>query len=300
MVVKYTCVLDGAIGAGKSSSFELVGKWLIEKYGSDNVVLIPEYIDANEDAEIYRRSLMLYLNGTFNDLTFQNIIQHYYIKELDPSRLDGKIVIMERAMSSSISIFCNLAYHRGRLDDTNFAVLHGNCLECDRHTNTPNYFLGNFQFSRVYSTVSLDEVVSNIKSIIENDITNGIRNRVIGLDCDFLICEERIKRRGRGDEVKAYDSTYTSLNTSMYSKLYDFLESPRHSIRFTELSSIVSQSKLDAFLENQARIYIDKNNDRDPNDRNFIREVMDIIRPGIDNSEYSLQFHNIEECFAKK
>ena len=284
-VARYICVITGAIGAGKTTVFKKINEILKERYKND-VLSIPEYIDSPDNSELYRRNLDAYLHGGLNDQTFQNMIQFYYEQALNPVAFTDKIVIMERSMSDSISIFCNLAFHRGRLDITNFSLLHGVCLIKDRAVNCPNFFIGNFEFSKIDSTLSESLVADQILKIIESDLENGVNNRVFGLDCHFSVCKDRIDKRSRIDEASIYDHTYTALNTSMYSNLYNFLEESPHSIQFTQLSELFDKNLLKNYLLNQGLLFI--------NSKNYsssISPLMDIVKIIRPNSEDSFRFH---------
>lgn len=252
---KYIAVITGAIGAGKTTVFKSISRILEERF-NDSFLPIPEYIDSPENGDLYRRNLSAYLSGELNDKSFQNIIQWYYEQALDPVLFNDKVVILERSMSDSIAIFCNLAYHRGRLDITSFALLHGVCLLRDRAVNCPNYFLGNFDFVRIDSTLSEEQVTKQVLSVIESDLAAGVRTRVFGLDCHFAICKERIDKRSRVDESSTYDHSYTALNSSMYSRLYDIIERSPHFVNFTELSSLFDSKLLRTYLINQAISFV--------------------------------------------
>ena len=284
-IARYICVITGAIGAGKTTVFKKINEILKNKYEND-VLSIPEYIDSPENGELYRRNLEAYLHGGLNDQTFQNMIQFYYEQALNPVAFKDKIVIMERSMSDSISIFCNLAFHRGRLDITNFSLLHGVCLIKDRAVNCPNFFIGNFEFARIDSTLSESGVTDQILKIIDSDLRNGVKNRVFGLDCHFSVCKDRINKRSRIDEASVYDHTYTSLNASMYSNLYSFLEKSPHSIQFTQLSELFDQKLLKNYLLNQGLLFI--NSEKYISSISPLADIVKIISP---NSEDSFRFH---------
>lgn len=214
----YICAIIGAIGAGKSEVCTRVRKALPEaKY-------IPEYIDHPDPQEraIAQRMLSSYLSGAISDWDFQYYIQNYYITNGAPN--EHGVTILERTMSDSVSIFCNLAHKNGKLDDRALSLFFMTCSAADERSGTPCFFLGNFEFSRVDSTPEIEVVMAEIMKIIENDMKTGVRCRVIGLDCTPDVARDRIIRRSRPDEAEKYDDSYTRLNTRMYSNLYDLLE----------------------------------------------------------------------------
>ena len=88
----------------------------------------------------------MYLQGKLTDASFQNYIQSYYIEELTSDKLKGKYVLMERCMSDSVAIFCNLANSKLRLTDMDFVLMYNNCIKVDQIVDAPNYFIKNFEF----------------------------------------------------------------------------------------------------------------------------------------------------------
>lgn len=244
----YACCISGAIGSGKTTIVSKLCEYLNAKYPGKTHI-IREYIDGR-----MRRTsgelLSEYLQGRISDTTFQSYIQSYYLHELQNPEINNKIVLMERCMSDSVAIFCNNANRKygtwipghKNLEDLDFTVMYNNCIKVDSISGFPNYFIKNFEFSRV-ETRSVEETVDTVKEIIENDLKNGVHNRVIGLYSSGEECYKRMVSRSRNGE-SAYTREDIETNCHAYEQLYKLIEDPSYSeIRVFDLGILFHDTK---------------------------------------------------------
>lgn len=232
----YFCVITGPIGVGKTTIYNLLAREL--QKSNDNLVKIREYIDGKNNY-VSDYLLGMYLNGNLSDACFQNYIQSYYIDELMPEKLNNKIVLMERCMSDSVSIFCNLANSRKKLSDIDFAIMYNNCKNEDLKVSAPNYFIKNFEFSLITTNVHPEISVKEIMNIIEKDLASGIKSRVIGLINDTDICYNRMVERARGSET-SYKKIDIERNCFAYQQLYEMIQNPDYQeIRLFDLGRLL-------------------------------------------------------------
>lgn len=233
---QYFCVITGAIGVGKTTVYNLLTNVL--KQSHNNVINIREYIDGPHNL-VSSYLLGLYLNGQITDACFQNFIQSHYIEQLTPEKLKGNIVLMERCMSDSVGIFCNIANLKEKLSEFDFAIMYKNCIHEDLKVNAPNYFRKNFEFSLIKTNVSPEITVSEITKIIENDLKSGVKSRVIGLTNDPSVCYNRMVERARNCE-NIYQKSDIEINCYAYSQLYDMIQNPNfEQIRLVDLGRLL-------------------------------------------------------------
>ena len=237
---RYRIVITGPIGVGKTTSYTQISKYLKDKYGNDEVSEIREYLDGPypiTGQELLKR----YLNGQLSNACFQNYIQTHYINELTSEKMKKKITLFERCMSDSVAIFCNNANESlpddpMGLNDFDLTMMFRNCCKIDEIAGAPNYFIKNFEFTRL-KTDTIKQTVDTIIDIIENDIKSGIRNRVIGLYNTPQTCYERILIRARDGEA-AYTQEAIERNCHAYDKLYELIENESSRIRVFDLGSL--------------------------------------------------------------
>lgn len=236
---RYRIVITGPIGVGKTTSYTQISKYLKDKYG-DEVSEIREYLDGPypiTGQELLKR----YLNGQLSNACFQNYIQTHYINELTSEKMKKKITLFERCMSDSVAIFCNNANESlpddpMGLNDFDLTMMFRNCCKIDEIAGAPNYFIKNFEFTRL-KTDTIKQTVDTIIDIIETDIKSGIRNRVIGLYNTPQTCYERILIRARDGEA-AYTQEAIERNCHAYDKLYELIENESPRIRVFDLGSL--------------------------------------------------------------
>ena len=216
---QYICVITGPIGVGKTTTYNKVYSELTRHH--QNVKQVREYIDG-KDQLVSQFLLGKYLEGNLSDACFQNYIQSYYVNELTPDKLSNQIVLMERCMSDSVGIFCNIANKKGNLSNIDFTIMYDNCVAEDAKVNTPNYFIKNFEFALVKTDDVADKACKQVLSIIEDDIARGVKRRVIGLTNSSSVCYERMLRRARTSE-DAYKREDIDANCLAYERLYDMI-----------------------------------------------------------------------------
>lgn len=242
---RYFCCIAGPIGVGKSTVFRYIRDYLKKKY-TNVTKAIPEYIDGSQ-SRTSAEMLKAYLNGELSDACFQNYIQSYYINELTKSLADNeKIVLMERCMSDSVAIFCNKANSKflpngeKKLSDIDFTLMYNNCIKIDAVAQAPNYFIKNSSFIKIKTDGILD-TVKKIKEVIDSDIKDRVRSRVIGLTNDYNVCYDRILERSRDGE-SGYTLDDIKENCFAYDQLYSMLEDQSYkTIRVFDLGTLYHQ-----------------------------------------------------------
>lgn len=236
MAFDYRCCITGAIGVGKSCAYEAVAKTLDAEY-KDKFRAIREYIDADGIQETSKHLLNLYLRGQLSDACFQNYIQSYYVNELLTNYKPGQIILMERSMSDSVAIFCNIANRKNKLSDVDLALMYNNCINCDCVNDFPNYFIKNFEVS-VIKTEDKLQTYNDIMKVIESDIKDGIKNRVICLSNDAETCFDRVIERSRSCESYSFEDIENNVN--YYENLYKLLTNDDvKEIRLTDFGYIL-------------------------------------------------------------
>ena len=216
---QYICVITGPIGVGKTTTYNKVFSELSKV--RNNVRQVREYIDGKEQL-VSQFLLGKYLQGELSDACFQNYIQSYYVNELTPNKLSGQIVLMERCMSDSVGIFCNIANKKGNLSNLDFTIMFDNCVNEDEKVRAPNYFIKNFEFSLIKTDDVADKACRQILNIIEDDLAKGVKRRVIGLTNNAEVCYERMYRRARTAE-DAYRKEDIEINCRAYDRLYEMI-----------------------------------------------------------------------------
>lgn len=216
---QYICVITGPIGVGKTTTYNKVFSELSKV--RNNVRQVREYIDG-KDQLVSQFLLGKYLQGELSDACFQNYIQSYYVNELTPSKLSGQIVLMERCMSDSVGIFCNIANKKGNLSNLDFTIMFDNCVIEDEKVMAPNYFIKNFEFSLIKTDDVADKACRQILNIIEDDLAKGVKRRVIGLTNTSEVCYDRMYRRARTAE-DAYRKEDIENNCRAYDRLYEMI-----------------------------------------------------------------------------
>lgn len=217
---QYIIVITGPIGVGKTTTYNKVFSELAKKY-PNNCRQVREYIDG-KDQLVSQFLLGKYLQHELSDACFQNYIQSYYVNELTPEKLSGQIVLMERCMSDSVGIFCNIANKKGNLSNLDFTIMFNNCVAEDEKVKAPNYFSKNFEFSLIKTDDVADKACRQIMTIIEDDLAKGVKRRVIGLTNTADVCYERMYRRARTAE-DAYKREDIENNCRAYDRLYEMI-----------------------------------------------------------------------------
>ena len=114
--------------------------------------------------------------------------------------------------------------------------------DIDKSYNIPTYFeTSNEQneshFTKLYST-DLNYNLSNILSIIGCDVSNNIKNRIIGLSIKPKTSKERIMKRSREGECGYTDGQLQTYSTH-YEKLFDFIDKGEKISRFVDLGMLL-------------------------------------------------------------
>lgn len=227
-IQKYNLVITGTIGAGKSTLCNL----LETMFRINNIThtCYPEYL-ANDSLAC--ELLAKRLSNKVSAVTFQNYILDYWKNALQKS--NKGISIYERCVEDSVISFCNMANLNGDLTDQELLSLFERAREITVKYNGPSYF-GTSEFIEIESTNSMN-VALEILKIIQDDISNGIINRVIGLSVTDEVSFERVINRNR--EGESYSMSTIQKYNSQYRALYRKLKFDGKLSRFLDMGLFV-------------------------------------------------------------
>lgn len=181
----YTLAITGPIGAGKSSLIKNLKKKL-------NCSIIPEYIDG--DPIFGLEMLKRFIDGKISSLTFQSYILDYYANIICNENNYENIVLLEKLPYDSVYCFGYVAFKNGNLTKQEFDVLVEKLQKIN--ANFPNYK----ESLIVIESDTSENVLNKTLKIINEDIKNNIKHRVIYLRCNLETCKERIAIRNRSGE----------------------------------------------------------------------------------------------------
>ena len=203
-VTDYRLVLSGTIGAGKSTILESIAQYL--RIWGYRVGCVREFIDAHHDGA---RKLSDWITGRISLLQFQDYIAMCHV--VDNERIiDCPIKIYERSPYESAEVFCKDNYcYRHVLDQAN---------ELHVQYKIPYPFKKSVKI--IDANRPLTEVFDDVKNIVDDDLKNGVNERVIYLKTDVQHSIERIKERGRVSE-QAYSEQYLQNLIDGYEEMYN-------------------------------------------------------------------------------
>ena len=202
--MKYSIVITGAIGAGKTT---LVSK--LEKHFSQTNVsygIIPEYLDGMKNGP---EMLNKWITGIITRDQFQEYI-HESEDILNKKQEDKEIRIFERTPVEGAVIFtCEQPGFPKALEKASY--LHKKYLIPDPRFTKPII---------INADLSEEEVLKDVLSIIKNDIENDIKDRIIYLRISGETSNVRVNDRGRESEKK-YSVDYLNTIISRYDQLFN-------------------------------------------------------------------------------
>ena len=189
---EYNLCITGNVGVGKSTTLEFIK--IILNLNNINTKLFPEYLQ-NETGKI----MFEFVNtGRISKIVFQNYILDNWVQLYQDNKHTSsnylRINLYERYPEDCVKCFGKIS-----LDQTDYDYL----------LKRYNKFKKEYDFIEYSSSEiediendKLDETLHKIIDIINEDLKNNIKNRVIKLTLEDSLNEERIKQRGRDNETK--------------------------------------------------------------------------------------------------
>jgi len=230
---KYTLVITGTIGAGKSTICES----LSYIFNSLNIITnnYPEFLYI--DDEFSHRCLEKKILGHISDLTFQSYVLDNWIHILDSNKNNTGMKIFERCVDDSILCFCNISNKTQKLTNTELFSLFEKLQYVNTTYNIPSYFDQDLHFTEINSS-TLDFNLQQILEIIVSDIDRGITSRIIGLSVSSFDSKCRIQQRSRTGESN-YTPEMIDVFNNHYKKLYKQIKKHKRLERFLDLGKLL-------------------------------------------------------------
>ena len=206
-MTEYNLIISGTIGAGKSTNLEKIVEYL--RMQGHKVGVINEYLQIQSDG---MQKLSDWVSGRINIQEF-----HDYIAECIRINLDivhnMPIKVYHRSPFESAEIFCKDQY----------CYKHISQVMNELHDEYKIPYPNKDNVIVIDAKQSLDEIFTKIKAIIDDDLCNHIKDRIIYLRIDLETCIDRIKKRGRGVEL-VYPEAYLLSLIELYDSLYLFIK----------------------------------------------------------------------------
>lgn len=226
----YKLVITGTVGSGKSTLCESIAA-IFRKVGK-TLDAYPEYIARDPAANML---LEQKLTGVVSPLTFQSFVLDIWEHTLRQPRV-GNFALYERCVDDSVLCFANNDNRNNTMTDGELLTLFDRLKRIDNKYDIPSYFSDN-PFTCIVSD-TIDSNLQTIVGLIENDITNNVHHRIIGLSVSGETSYQRILKRGRKAE-----SNYTTKDAQdyadRYERLYDIIRSSKHGIqRFLDMGRL--------------------------------------------------------------
>lgn len=238
---EYSLVITGTIGAGKSTICESLVYILHQLFPNLDIVPFPEFLFTG-NSELSEKMLNEKIKGNISSNTFQSYIIDSWKKIMSENETRKGFRIFERCVDDCVICFCNIENKAKKLSDSQFMALYEELKNIDKSYDIPTYFdIANKQneshFTKMYST-DLNYNLANILSIIGCDISNNIKNRIIGLSIKPKTSKERIIKRSREGE-SGYTDEQLQLYSTHYEKLFDFIDKGEKISRFVDLGILL-------------------------------------------------------------
>lgn len=233
----YNLAVTGAIASGKSTILEILNK-VFNKF-LFKVNLVPEYLGI--DKELGGKMLEKKISGNISNTTFQNYIMDQYKKRLEENSSENcNICLFERLPDDSILCFSNIS-HFDEVDLTTFDlfVLDKRMKALNEKYHIPTYRNEDSAFE-VFTSNEYNILTITILKLIREDIINGIRNRIIGLDVSTNLTITRLNKRARPGE-DGYSIEYLNRIVEYYKKLYHIMKTDRSLLnKFTCIGTLLA------------------------------------------------------------
>ena len=238
---EYSLVITGTIGAGKSTICESLIYILHQLFPNLDIVPFPEFLFIG-DSELSGKMLNEKIKGNISSNTFQSYIIDSWKKIMNENGTKEGFRIFERCVDDCVICFCNIENKAKKLSDSQFMTLYEELRTIDKTYDIPTYFeitdeQNESHFTKIYST-DLNYNLANILSIIGCDISNNIKNRIIGLSIKPKTSKERIMKRSREGE-SGYTDEQLQMYSTHYEKLFDFIDKGEKISRFVDLGMLL-------------------------------------------------------------
>ena len=187
----------GAVGSGKSTLLEEL------KASIPNCYVIPEYIDALDDAE---NKLKEYLDGSMSAYDFQQYVLDYFemvADELKNSYYD--FVFVERLPVEGIQFFAKLDLTNKRITNEQYKAL---LKRAQSLTFYPN--------PTIEPSITIKTDLLSPFQISQLALNYLRTHRIIKLKASLETIKERIVRRGRSCEIEHYTEDYLKFMIETY------------------------------------------------------------------------------------
>ena len=237
----YSLVITGTISAGKSTICESLVYILHQLFPELEIVPFPEFLFTG-NSELSEKMLKEKINGNVSSNTFQSYIIDSWKKIMSENGNKKGFRIFERCVDDCVICFCNIENKAKKLSDSQFMALYEELKDIDKSYDIPTYFeiadnQNESHFTKIYST-DLNYNLTNILSIIGCDISNDIKNRIIGLSIEPKTSRERIVKRSREGE-SGYTDEQLQMYSTHYEKLFDFIDKGKKISRFVDLGMLL-------------------------------------------------------------
>lgn len=238
---EYSLVITGTIGSGKSTICESLIYILHQLFPNLDIVPFPEFLFIG-DSELSGKMLNEKIKGNISSNTFQSYIIDSWKKIMNENGTKEGFRIFERCVDDCVICFCNIENKAKKLSDSQFMALYEELRTIDKTYDIPTYFeitdeQNESHFTKIYST-DLNYNLVNILSIIGCDISNNIKNRIIGLSIKPKTSKERIMKRSREGE-SGYTDEQLQMYSTHYEKLFEFIDKGEKISRFVDLGMLL-------------------------------------------------------------
>ena len=207
----YDIVVTGPIGAGKTTLVNKLIKYFKER--NADLGIVHEYIDGMEDGA---EMLSKWLGGEITHEAFQDYLIDAY-DYLNYNVYDQSIRLFERTPVEGAVIFSQgTSVYEKTLNGS--ASLHDKYSIPDPRIDEP-YIID--------ATRTIEEVFQAATKIIEDDLINQTRKRILYLRIDNDTGYKRVNKRSRDGE-EAYSKEYLSLIIHRYEEMFRLLQNKIH------------------------------------------------------------------------
>lgn len=269
--VEYNLVFVGPVGVGKSTICNMLYHMLDNSFETApfNVYCYPEFLQIN--SALSHDMLARRLSSKLSAYEFQAYILRCWEEMMTNQPLEGpdsttykckslphRINIFERCCDDSVICFSNIHNITSpkNISDYELTRLFETCRELDTKYYIPNYFDGKVEMSLVDSC-AIPDLISQILTIMNIDMMNGVRTRFIGLRTDIDTLVNRIHSRNRGGE-SAYSYLDIKRFYNHYELLYHHIVNVNGMIkRYIDIAELVEDRKICRVVGDHLEIYDD-------------------------------------------
>lgn len=235
----YSIVITGTVGSGKSTICESLVYLCHLHCPNLKVITYPEFLYVS-DSQLSSALLARRLNGSISINTLQSYILDEWRRLLEMNKNKVGFRIYERCVDDTIACFCNTANKQGAISDIQLLSLYERSKQIARDYQVPSYFVSQndeCKFIKLHSGALCDTIVE-IAKIINADLREGVKQRIIGLSVAPDVSKYRIKLRSRTGESAYTDQQILDL-VNHYEKLYASIENGNKIARFVDLGTLL-------------------------------------------------------------